>query len=342
MLKRKRSEKVGSVLRGDSSSLGDDHHSKNPYKLAKPNFAHLAKQHPTLLAAYVQVNPLSGKGSIDFMDENAGRALTQALLLEDFHASVEIPKDHLCPPLPNRVNYLCWLSDLIDSSSGIGGHSGVPAILDIGVGPVCVYPILGHALFQWDFIGTDVDSDAVAHCESNLYRNPTFKDHVGVVHVPTSEGLQLRISTEYLPSLHTVQDDSNQQRDAAAASAPSLAYCCSDGSNLRGPILTAFHTMQQGSQLSTADARAVSGMERTITATMCNPPFYDLEEPVRSSSHHACCDALLHVNASRCALQIQPAEHTVCVGSHSEMRTLGGEVAFVCAMIADSLQLRDR
>jgi hypothetical protein len=41
-------------------------------------------------------------------------------------------------------------------------------------------------------------------------------------------------------------------------------------------------------------------------------------------------------------LQIQALERTVCTGSASEMRTAGGEVAFVCAMIADSIQLRDR
>lgn len=45
---------------------------------------------------------------------------------------------------------------------------------------------------------------------------------------------------------------------------------------------------------------------------------------------------------SLCRLQIQDLERTVCTGSTSEMRTVGGEVAFVCAMIADSIQLRDR
>jgi len=41
-------------------------------------------------------------------------------------------------------------------------------------------------------------------------------------------------------------------------------------------------------------------------------------------------------------LQIQASERTVCMGSTSEMRTLGGEVAFVAAIVYDSLLLRDR
>jgi len=41
-------------------------------------------------------------------------------------------------------------------------------------------------------------------------------------------------------------------------------------------------------------------------------------------------------------LQIQVNERTVCTGSTSEMRTLGGEVAFISAIIYDSLMLKDR
>lgn len=40
--------------------------------------------------------------------------------------------------------------------------------------------------------------------------------------------------------------------------------------------------------------------------------------------------------------QIHENDRSVCKGTVSEMRTFGGEVAFICAMIVDSLQLRER
>jgi hypothetical protein len=55
-----------------------------------------------------------------------------------------------------------------------------------------------------------------------------------------------------------------------------------------------------------------------LHCTMCNPPFYDLKESI--------------INNPK----------TVCSGGHNEMRTKGGEVCFICTMIADSLILRSR
>lgn len=52
-----------------------------------------------------------------------------------------------------------------------------------------------------------------------------------------------------------------------------------------------------------------------FSAVMVNPPFYDLEEL---------------------------EDVTEEAGSKEEMRTVGGEVAFVAAMIGDSLVLRER
>ena len=49
---------------------------------------------------------------------------------------------------------------------------------------------------------------------------------------------------------------------------------------------------------------------------MTNPPFYDLEEIISEGGH------------------------AVCTGTNTEMRTLGGEVAFIAAMILDSLVMQ--
>ena len=53
-----------------------------------------------------------------------------------------------------------------------------------------------------------------------------------------------------------------------------------------------------------------------MTACMTNPPFYDLEEIISEGGH------------------------AVCTGTNTEMRTLGGEVAFIAAMILDSLVMQ--
>lgn len=277
MLKRRRSE----LTQTKAGSTTDDHHEKNPYKHRRPNFAQLAEQFPKVLGQFVEVNPISGKGTIDFTNEDAGRSLTQALLLSDFHADVVIPKDHLCPPLPNRINYLCWLSDLIESSAEDTGANVVPIplILDIGVGPLAIYPILGHSLFHWDFLGTEIDAMAVAQCQQNLDRNPNHRQHIAISHVTSSATLQQRIAAEYPPSV------AQSTGGEASTKAINLATFGSPESGLLGPIQTAIHTTEpsQAQALNSSTSVVSSQRQYAFTATMCNPPFYDLDETVR---HH--------------------------------------------------------
>ena len=42
------------------------------------------------------------------------RHLTQALLQKDFSLNVRLPPNRLCPPIPNRLNYVLWINDIID------------------------------------------------------------------------------------------------------------------------------------------------------------------------------------------------------------------------------------
>lgn len=45
------------------------------------------------------------------------RQLTKSLLERDFGTKLDLPDDRLCPPIPNRYNYILWIQDLLDSTS---------------------------------------------------------------------------------------------------------------------------------------------------------------------------------------------------------------------------------
>lgn len=50
---------------------------------------------------------------VDWEDPAAARALTTTLLRHDFSLAWDIPLERLCPPVPNRLNYICWVRDLL-------------------------------------------------------------------------------------------------------------------------------------------------------------------------------------------------------------------------------------
>ncbi|KAL8643146.1 MAG: hypothetical protein Q9226_008425, partial [Calogaya cf. arnoldii] len=60
---------------------------------------------------------LKSNGQLDFSDPAAVKQLTISLLKRDFGIRIELPDDRLCPPLPNRFNYILWIQDLLDTTS---------------------------------------------------------------------------------------------------------------------------------------------------------------------------------------------------------------------------------
>jgi 23S rRNA (adenine1618-N6)-methyltransferase len=79
----------------------------------------------------------------------------------------EFPDDNLCPPIPGRVDYIHHMSDLLKSSKITGSIN----VLDIGTGASCIYPILGNAEYNWNFVATDIDKDSLRNAKKIIDKN---------------------------------------------------------------------------------------------------------------------------------------------------------------------------
>ncbi|KAK0663457.1 hypothetical protein QBC41DRAFT_24062 [Cercophora samala] len=114
---------------------------------------------------------LQENGNLDFTEPKAVMQLTKTLLSLDFNLKLELPDDRLCPPVPNRHNYILWLKELIDTSSY--EPPGRPACgLDIGTGASCIYPLLGTAQRpSWRFFATDIDAKSLQYARRNVMLN---------------------------------------------------------------------------------------------------------------------------------------------------------------------------
>lgn len=73
---------------------------------------------PDTFGPHVRDDPETGRASIDWADPAAMRELTRVMLRHDFGLlEWDSPLDRLCPPVANRLNYICWLSDLMKLSA---------------------------------------------------------------------------------------------------------------------------------------------------------------------------------------------------------------------------------
>ncbi|NOQ94163.1 MAG: 23S rRNA (adenine(1618)-N(6))-methyltransferase RlmF [Methylophaga sp.] len=125
------------------------------------NFTHLVKQSPEL-GDFTRSNP-AGELTIDFHDEQAVRALNQALLKLHYNINFwDIPASYLCPPIPGRVDYIHYLADLLASDNNHDVPRGRNIkVLDIGTGANLVYPLIGQSEYGWHFTGVDIDPVAI-------------------------------------------------------------------------------------------------------------------------------------------------------------------------------------
>lgn len=118
----------------------------------------------------------AGERSIDFAQPDAVRTLNAALL--QLHYGVrdwQLPAGYLCPPVPGRADYLHGLADLLASDRGGAIPRGTAVrVLDVGTGANLVYPLIGHAEYGWQFVGCDIDAEALTVAARTLAHNPRF------------------------------------------------------------------------------------------------------------------------------------------------------------------------
>jgi len=106
--------------------------------------------------------------TIDFAKPKAVKALNTALLLKDYGITFwEFPDENLCPPIPGRVDYLHHIAHLVKKSNTENGVK----ILDIGTGASCIYPLLGQAEYNWEFVGTDIDQKSLKNAQRIIDKN---------------------------------------------------------------------------------------------------------------------------------------------------------------------------
>lgn len=152
-------------------------HPRNIYKEKKPNFRELAVKYPEFRRHASQET--SGKVTINFKEPDALRALSTALLKEDFGLDVNIPADRLVPTIPLRLNYIHWIEDILKTTwnDKIRG-------IDVGTGASCIYPLLGARMNGWKFLASEQDEKSTISARKNVEQN-------GLQHLIQVENVQI-------------------------------------------------------------------------------------------------------------------------------------------------------
>jgi hypothetical protein len=193
--------------------------------------------------------------------------------------------------------------------------SSTPSIhvLDIGVGASCIYPIIGAKLYGWTFTGTDIDEASATSSRHIVQHNSLL--NIRVEHVEDTWQLQ---SVVYAVCSGREDEYSGVAADKGNILAVLLATRLDEAARNRGPIRRAlekywssdiildmesafmssrktpapnvmvdppgpgsqYHSIELSDPSTPLEPR--SPVAFPFTLSMCNPPFYDLDEKVDS------------------------------------------------------------
>jgi 23S rRNA (adenine1618-N6)-methyltransferase len=118
--------------------------------------------------------------SIDFANPQAVITLNQALLAH-FYAieNYTIPNGYLCPPIPGRADYIHHIADLLAScNNGVIPKGKAVIGLDVGIGANGIYAIIGASVYDWDFVGSDIEAEAIKSVENIVNSNDSLKEKI--------------------------------------------------------------------------------------------------------------------------------------------------------------------
>ena len=123
-----------------------------------------------------------GQLSIDFANPSAVKLLNKALLLHFYELSYwDIPEGYLCPPIPGRADYVLHVGDLLARDHDRKVPQGAEIkVLDVGTGANLIYPILGASLFGWNFVGTEIEFQALSNAAEIIAANSRLVDKVAL------------------------------------------------------------------------------------------------------------------------------------------------------------------
>ena len=196
-------------------------HPRNQHR-CRYDFKLLIEHYPALkdFVAINEYHPETSGETIDFSNPDAVKALNKALLITYYDIqNWDIPENYLCPPIPGRADYIHNIADLLASTNGgeIPLGESIQG-LDIGIGANCIYPILGNSIYGWNFLGTDIDENALNNCSKIIEDNPKLIDAISLQQQVESRFIFKNIITpedkfEFIlcnPPFHTSQEEATQ------------------------------------------------------------------------------------------------------------------------------------
>jgi len=295
---------------------------------------------------------------------NFNTSLTRSLLHYHFNLQLpSLPEGHLCPPIPNRANYICWLNELliqsqvdlyrfatsstsISSSGEKEGKSGSREInnqiwhcqgIDIGTGVSAIYPLLLTTELFSGSTGDNEEQVSKATTASPPQQQKQWRFLATDIDPIAIQSAVTNVQANHLENqIHIVQVKKKLNDETIKNDTPLK------GMN-KGPLFSAMEeakhhsTFQSSSSMLDETVHEKTKKEEMVEYpkfdfVMTNPPFYStIDEAKKPRAGDKRCRTDMSTNEGVYSSSIDMDEN-----DNEE----GGDVGFVTAIMNDSQYFR--
>ncbi|NIJ45228.1 23S rRNA (adenine1618-N6)-methyltransferase [Wenyingzhuangia heitensis] len=131
------------------------------------------------LTNYIKPN-FEGEDTIDFTNPIAIKTLNQTLL--QYYYGIKnwnFSDAYICPSIPNKADYIHHIADLLmESNFGSFPLGAKITCYNIGMGATCIYPIIGVTEYNWNFIASEIDEEAIITAQTIVNTNSSLKNKI--------------------------------------------------------------------------------------------------------------------------------------------------------------------
>ena len=153
------------------------------YNEFKPDFSILIKEYPELKNFLKIQSDDIGQYSFDWSKKELSLLMTKHIL--NYYFKIEyysIPNNFLIPPVPSRLNYINMIHSLLTSFNLINEKNNENEIIgvDIGTGANIIYPLLGHSVYNWKFICSEINEEAYENA-LKIINNNKLEEYIKLI-----------------------------------------------------------------------------------------------------------------------------------------------------------------
>lgn len=143
------------------------------------DFFELAQRYPNLKPFLITETKTKNSGGSEtkhhFEFSSMGQyQLLRVILLDQFGLVLkddDLVEGRLIPTAPSRMMYLKIVDQVLDESGVLDLKEHKVRGIDVGCGTYAIYCILGHALYNWEMVGVDIDDGSLKSARAIVKQN---------------------------------------------------------------------------------------------------------------------------------------------------------------------------